>query len=95
VESPSKVFKMEDQEDVIDPIVAKETWSKLLSKRVVPRCEHNEPCVSYLTKKPGINCGRSFYMCPRPLGPSGQKEKGTQWRCGTFIWSSDWTGDST
>jgi AP endonuclease-2 len=95
VESPSKTFKMEDQEDVIDPIVAKESWSRILSKRIVPRCEHNEPCVSYLTKKPGINCGRSFYMCPRPLGPSGQKEKGTQWRCGTFIWSSDWTGDGT
>ncbi len=95
VEPPRKTFKMEDQEDVIDPIVAKESWSRLLSKRVVPRCEHNEPCVSYLTKKPGANCGRSFYMCPRPLGPSGQKEKGTQWRCGMFIWSSDWTGDGT
>ena len=95
MESPNKTFNLEDQQDVIDPIVAKESWSKLLSKRVVPRCEHNEPCVSYLTKKPGINCGRSFYMCPRPLGPSGQKEKGTQWRCGTFIWSSDWTGDGT
>lgn len=94
-ESPQKPFKIEDQEDVVDPIIAKESWSKLLSKRVVPRCEHNEPCVSYLTKKPGINCGRSFYMCPRPLGPSGQKGKGTQWQCGTFIWSSDWTGDGT
>jgi AP endonuclease-2 len=94
-ESPSKPFRVEDEKSVIDPIVAKESWSKLLSKRVVPRCEHNEPCVSFLTKKPGVNCGRSFYMCPRPLGPSGQKEKNTQWRCGTFIWSSDWTGDST
>ena len=95
LESPSKTFNLDDQHDVIDPIVAKESWSKLLSKRVVPRCEHNEPCISYLTKKPGVNCGRSFYMCPRPLGPSGQKEKGTQWKCGTFIWSSDWTGDGT
>ena len=86
-------FDLSTQKDIVDPIVAKETWSKLLSKRVVPRCEHNEPCISYTTKKPGVNCGRSFYMCPRPLGPSGQKEKNTQWRCGTFIWSSDWTGD--
>ena len=44
-------------EYVFDPIQAKESWSKLLSKRVVPRCEHNEPCISLLTKKPGINCG--------------------------------------
>ena len=93
--SPSKPFNLADQKDVIDPIVSKESWSKLLSKRVVPRCDHNEPCVSRVTKKAGANCGRSFFMCPRPLGPSGQKEKNTQWRCGTFIWSSDWTGDMT
>lgn len=94
-ESPLSLsaFDPSQQKDVVDPIVAKETWSKLLSKRVAPRCEHNELCISFLTKKPGVNCGRSFYMCPRPLGPSGKKEKGTQWRCGVFIWSSDWTGD--
>ena len=89
--TPSK--EPAEQKDIIDPIVAKESWSKLLGKRVVPKCEHGEPCVSYVTKKAGMNCGRSFYMCPRPLGPSGQKEKDTQWRCGTFIWSSDWTKD--
>ena len=76
-----------------DPIVAKESWSKLFSKPLAPRCEsHDEPCISLLTKKPGINCGRSFWMCSRPLGPTGQKERGTNWRCGTFIWCSDWDG---
>jgi AP endonuclease-2 len=88
-------FNADEQKEIHDPIVAKESWSKILGKRAAPRCEHNEPCVSYLTKKPGVNCGRSFYICPRPIGPSGGKEKGTQWRCGTFIWSSDWTKDST
>lgn len=89
----NNIFQVADQEDVIDPIVSKESWSKLLGKRVVPRCDHDEPCISLVTKKPGVNCGRSFYICARPLGPSGQKEKNSQWRCGTFIWSSDWTGD--
>jgi AP endonuclease-2 len=93
--SPTKAFNPADQKTVVDPIVAKETWGKLLGKRVVPRCDHNEPCISMVTKKAGVNCGRSFYMCPRPLGPSGQKERNTQWRCATFIWSSDWTGDGT
>ncbi|KAH8196571.1 hypothetical protein TruAng_009265 [Truncatella angustata] len=73
--SPGRVF---------DPIEAKESWSKLLGKRVVPKCEHGEDCVSMLTKKPGINCG-----------PSGDKERGTQWRCKTFIWSSDWNGSQS
>lgn len=88
--SPSK-SNIKAEKDFVDPIVAKESWSKLLSKRVVPKCEHNEFCVSMLTKKPGVNCGRSFFVCPRPMGPSGAKEKGTEWRCSTFIWSSDWS----
>ncbi|KAI4911557.1 hypothetical protein J4E90_006373 [Alternaria incomplexa] len=71
---------------------SKEGWTKLFSKKPVPRCEHGEPCISFTTKKPGMNCGRQFWMCPRPIGPTGQKEVGTQWRCGTFIWCSDWKG---
>ncbi|KAJ2903361.1 uncharacterized protein MKZ38_010026 [Zalerion maritima] len=79
---------------IVDPIVSKDSWSKLLAKRVPPKCEHGEPCVSLVTKKAGPNKGRSFYMCARPLGPSGQKESETEWKCGTFIWSSDWTTGS-
>lgn len=80
-------------ETVIDPIVSKESWSKLFTKKATPRCEeHQEPCIMLTTKKPGINCGRSFWMCSRPLGPTGQTERGTQWRCKTFIWASDWNG---
>jgi len=120
---------------VFDPVQSKESWSKLLGKRTVPRCEHDEDCQMLTTKKPGINCGeyfpspsilsrlqpctvlalpnpfcdlfakafrhatdicrlpgRSFFACSRPLGPSGRKEDGTEFRCGTFIWSSEWSG---
>lgn len=89
---PSNSTYLPDLDDIVDPIVSKESWSKLFSKPVGPRCEHDEPCKTMKTKKPGFNCGREFWMCQRPLGPSGAKEKGTEWRCGTFIWSSDWTG---
>lgn len=76
---------------VHDPIESKESWSRLFIKPAAPRCEgHREPCITLLTKKSGVNCGRSFWMCPRPIGPSGTKEKGTQWRCQTFVWCSDW-----
>nr|ACS91130.1 APN2 [Nannizzia gypsea] len=68
-----------------------ESWSKMFTKKPVPKCEgHDEDCISLVTKKPGINCGRSFWICSRPLGPSGDKESGTPWRCPTFIWCSDW-----
>ncbi|CCC08765.1 hypothetical protein SMACR_05405 [Sordaria macrospora] len=83
---------MDEEGKVFDPIQNKESWSKLLGKRVVPKCEHGDDCMSLVTKKPGINCGRSFYMCARPLGPSGDKETGTEFRCKMFIWSSDWSG---
>ena len=67
------------------------SWSKLFSKPLAPRCEgHDEPCKTMVTKKPGVNCGRSFWMCAKPLGPSGMKETGTAWRCKTFIWCKDW-----
>ena len=81
---------------VHDPVASAESWSKLFTKPAAPRCEgHDEPCITLLTKKSGMNCGRSFWMCPRPLGPSGAKEKNTQWRCQTFIWCSDWNPTSS
>lgn len=83
------------QQRVHDPVASAESWSKLFTKPIAPRCEgHDEPCISLLTKKSGMNCGRSFWMCSRPLGPSGAKEKNTQWRCQTFIWCSDWNPSS-
>ncbi len=50
----------DEGETVFDPIENKESWSRLLGKRVPPRCEHDEPCISLLTKKPGINRGESL-----------------------------------
>ncbi|KAE9972978.1 hypothetical protein BLS_003801 [Venturia inaequalis] len=77
--------------DVHDPIVAKEEWTKLFTKKQPPNCEdHDEPCTLFQTKKKGFNSGRSFWICARPVGASGTKEKGTEWRCRTFIWASDW-----
>lgn len=87
---PSEIY---DPDPRATQEASKESWTKLFSKKPAPRCEHGEPCITLTTKKPGVNCGRQFWICPRPIGPSGQKEVGTQWRCGVFIWSSDWKGD--
>lgn len=89
--SPAKSQQSTD-DSFVDPIVSKESWGKLFVKPAAPKCEHEEPCKTMLTKKTGVNCGRSFWMCARPLGPSGSKERGSQWRCCTFIWASDWNG---
>ncbi|KAL8691628.1 MAG: hypothetical protein Q9218_003183 [Villophora microphyllina] len=94
--SPLKYGTLAQHADTVhDPVQSKESWSKLFTKPTAPRCEgHEEPCKTMLTKKSGMNCGRSFWMCARPLGPSGEKEKNTQWRCPTFIWCSDWNPSS-
>lgn len=73
---------------------AKASWSRLgLGQRQAPMCEHGEPCKTFVTKKAGVNNGRSFYMCARPPGPLGKREKGTAWQCTTFMWSRDWRPD--
>ncbi|KAF2397503.1 DNase I-like protein [Trichodelitschia bisporula] len=70
---------------------AKEGWSKLFTKRGPPLCDgHGEQCITYTTKKKGPNFGRSFWICPRPVGPTGTSEVSGEWRCKTFIWTSDW-----
>lgn len=79
-----------DEDKFIDPFTTRTEWTKLFSKRDPPRCEgHNEPCQKLQTKVKGSNCGRWFWICSRPVGPSGGKENGTQWRCRSFIWASD------
>lgn len=89
--SNSKKITSQGEDRIYDEVESKKSWCKLFTKPAAPMCEsHSEPCISFQTKKSGMNCGRSFWMCPRPLGPSGDKEKNTEWRCATFIWCSDW-----
>lgn len=62
---------------MFDPIEAKESWSKLLGGRTLPRCEHEEVCIRLVTKKPGVNCGEPpllihlfvEYSSPSPSTP--------------------------
>ncbi|KAL3472663.1 DNA lyase Apn2 [Aspergillus californicus] len=90
-QTPVTVAPPTEEIEFVDPVANKEDWSTLFTKKPPPKCDgHEEQCVSLKTRKPGVNFGRSFWICPRPLGPSGNKEKGTGWRCPTFIWASDW-----
>lgn len=58
--SSLKTSAIESSGRVFDPIETKEAWSKFsLGKRVVPKCEHGEPCIILQTKKPGVNCGKT------------------------------------
>ncbi|ETI26859.1 exodeoxyribonuclease III [Cladophialophora carrionii CBS 160.54] len=72
----------------------KDSWRKLLAPPVAPLCDHNEPCKKDTVKKPHLNAGRMFWVCARPVGPSGKNESGTVWSCKTFFWHSDWETQS-
>jgi AP endonuclease-2 len=65
-EPPSSLPTPATPPPVRDPEASKESWVKLFSKKPPPRCEsHDEPCKSFTTKKPGVNCGRQFWTCSR------------------------------
>lgn len=56
----------EEEEKFIDPFETRDSWNKLFTKKPAPLCEgHNEPAKMMQTKKPGVNHGRSFWMCAR------------------------------
>ena len=64
--SDARLATMPEPETVFDPIVSKESWDALFTKRPPPLCEgHEEPCKSYTTKKNGMNRGRTFWICAR------------------------------
>lgn len=64
-------------------------WKELFSReQKIPLCHgHKEPCKSLRVNKKGINQGRLFYMCARPVGPESHPEK-DQFRCKHFEWAN-------
>lgn len=49
---------------------------------------HSFECLKFCALVP------CMLMWCRPVGPSGTKERNTQWRCPTFIWASEWNGNA-
>lgn len=76
-------------------------WKQIFSERAPPLCEgHKEPCKYLTVRKPGINYGRKFWICARPVGEliknsNAVSEEDTQpFQCRFFIWDSDWRANS-
>ncbi|KIK69432.1 hypothetical protein GYMLUDRAFT_237226 [Collybiopsis luxurians FD-317 M1] len=77
---------------------SQEAWKSLLKPPDPPRCTvHNEVAKEFRVNKPGVNKGRSFWVCSRPVGPGYDKgrserpreEVDDRWKCNFFIWSSE------
>ncbi|KAF5373154.1 hypothetical protein D9758_001779 [Tetrapyrgos nigripes] len=74
-------------------------WKMLLTRPPPPRCTvHNEEAREFTVNKAGVNKGRSFWVCSRPVGPGYDKgrsdrpreEVDPKYKCSFFMWSSDW-----
>ncbi|TGZ80473.1 exodeoxyribonuclease III [Ascodesmis nigricans] len=83
-----------NEEIIIDPSESREKWGKIFTPRPPPKCSgHGENCKQMITKKPGPNNGRAFWMCARPIGPGGEAEMNSgrvsEWRCNYFMWASE------
>lgn len=65
-------------------------WSALFTPRAPPLCTvHREPAISRRVTKPGVNHGRTFWMCARPVGPGYAQQAVTPYRCRYFAWDTD------
>jgi AP endonuclease 2 len=64
----------EDNEDTSDREASRSTasqqWTSIFTKKGPPLCDaHGLPCIELVTKKPGPNLGRRFWICSKPVGP--------------------------
>lgn len=71
-------------------------WTQLFTPHPPPLCTgHREPAKSYIVNKPGINHGRKFWLCARPVGPGyaeptrSANAADRPYRCHYFAWDSD------
>jgi hypothetical protein len=49
---------------------ASQQWTSIFTRKGPPLCDtHSLPCIELVTKKPGPNLGRKFWICSKPVGP--------------------------
>ena len=49
---------------------ASQQWTSIFTRKDPPLCDtHGLPCIELVTKKPGPNLGRKFWICSKPVGP--------------------------
>ncbi|GAA5922733.1 DNA-(apurinic or apyrimidinic site) lyase APN2 [Sporobolomyces koalae] len=73
---------------------AASVWQNVFATKSAPLCEgHKEPTKMWTVNKPGINKGRKFYLCARPVGPGYDKGQAKinvnpEFRCDHFEWAT-------
>ncbi|KAG1901821.1 Endonuclease/exonuclease/phosphatase [Suillus fuscotomentosus] len=77
---------------------SKAAWSQLMAPIQPPNClVHGEPAKEHTVNKPGLNKGKTFFLCSRSVGPGYDKGKSERlreevdhrYRCNFFKWGND------
>ncbi|PKI82553.1 Apn2p [Malassezia vespertilionis] len=97
LESPSKQLRLASLLVPVPretPPKAAAQWDSIFTPQPPPLCSmHNEPAKACIVNKPGVNQGRKFWLCARPVGPGyekgGRAEPSLTYRCNYFAWDSD------
>lgn len=79
----AKVVVKEPSFDKAQP-GSQDQWRSIFTRKV-PKCLHNQDCKLLVSKKPGRNKGRTFWVCQRPYGEPNDPEA----RCNFFKWANN------
>lgn len=68
-EFPDEVNESGGPPDLLRSEASKQ-WNSIFTRKGPPLCiVHGLPCIELVTKKPGPNLGRRFWICSKPVGP--------------------------
>ncbi|PRT55745.1 DNA-(apurinic or apyrimidinic site) lyase 2 [Wickerhamiella sorbophila] len=79
----AKVVVREASIEKVQP-ASQDQWKSIFTRKV-PKCLHNQDCKLLVSKKPGRNKGRAFWVCQRPYGEPDNPEA----RCNFFKWANN------
>lgn len=65
----AELVALESERDAVKSNASKQ-WTSIFTPKNAPLCDaHGLPCIELVTKKPGPNLGRKFWICSKPVGP--------------------------
>jgi len=65
----AELAALETERDAVKSNASKQ-WTSIFTPKTAPLCDfHGLPCIELITKKPGPNLGRKFWICSKPVGP--------------------------
>jgi len=83
----TELAALEAERDAVKSNASKQ-WTSIFTRKSAPLCDaHGLPCIEHITKKPGPNLGRKFWICSKPVGPGYDNGKRANHRFRAFSYN--------